>query len=85
MEPQVLTFSIWSLDLLYFVLSICAIVLTVFLSILIFRVIKLLKNLNQIWDLIERILEVWNTLMMKPIQFLDILIEYLWRVLGSKK
>jgi len=85
METEVIALSISSLDLLYFVLSICAIVLTIFLSILIYRAIKLLRNLNQIWDLVENALEVANVLMMKPIQFLDILIEYLRKILLTWK
>ncbi len=72
------------LNILYLVLSVCAIVLTSFLTILLIRWIKLIWNLNKIIWAMNTMIDMANAFLIKPLRILEFLIEFFWKFLWDK-
>lgn len=73
------------LNILYLVLSVCAVVLTIFLTIFLIRWIKFIWNLNKIALAMNSMIDMANAFILKPLQVLEFIIEYLWKFLWDKK
>lgn len=71
------------LNILYLVLSVCAIVLTIFLSVFLIRWIKLIWNLNKIIWAMNTMIDMANAFLIKPLQVLEFIIEHLWKFLWN--
>ncbi|MCD5382505.1 hypothetical protein LR002_00040 [Candidatus Gracilibacteria bacterium] len=71
------------LNILYLVLSVCAIVLTIFLSVFLIRGIKLIGNLNKIIGAMNTMIDMANAFLIKPLQVLEFIIEHLGKFLGN--
>ena len=72
---EIINLSLTPLDILYTVLSVSAVILTVFLSVLIYRAARFIRNVNRITEALANLVELWNAFMIKPIQLLDYIID----------
>lgn len=72
------------LDLLYLCLSMLAIALTILLSITLIRLIKLLWHIENITKTVSTLLGLANSFMIKPVQILTMLLDYVWKALNNK-
>jgi len=64
------------LNILYLVLSVCSIILTIFLTIFLVRWIKLLWNLNKIIWAMNSMIDMANAFLIKPLQIMEFLIDF---------
>ncbi len=72
------------LDLLYLCLSMLAIALTILLSVSLIRLIKLLWHIENITKTISTLLGLANSFMIKPVQILTMVLDYVWKALNKK-
>ena len=69
------------LDVLYIVLSITLPVLIILISIALYKVIKLLWHIENITKTISSLLEIANAVMIKPVQILTLILDFVWKAL----
>ena len=72
------------LDLLYLCLTMLAIALTILLSVSLIRLIKLLWHIENITKTISTLLGLANSFMIKPVQILTMVLDYVWKALNKK-
>lgn len=80
-----IVFALTYLEILYITLSFCAIFISIFLIVLIKRLITFLWYINTISEKVSNLTELLNTFLIKPIQFLELFIDYIWKMIDGKK
>ena len=69
------------LDLLYLSLSMLVIALTILLSIALYKLIQVIWHVENISKTISTLLDIANSFMIKPVQILSMVLDYVWKTL----